>query len=365
MKCAIAALFLLFSRPASSFASMDQSVLSGSMKPIMSSKQEQPPVPLIAVASNTDVMPPSDYIDTSRSLVQALQNSGFLLVKSPLLTSELQCNALEAASSFLQANDNDNDSKHVISHPTDPKIYAMLDSNDIHNIQQDKHKQLRQYMDTLQLIKMDILRHIAVGLGMKDCDFFAKLHNENNDTLRLISYHPSPTNSLALETGNRCKEHSDYGTITLLSTDGVSGLELFHQGKWMPVPHVKGALVVNIGSLLSGWTKGALRATLHRVAGPASLNSTSPREDLLEAVKRTRTSIAFFADPNEDVSASLTKSGDEEEQEQGLAEMMHGMSVSEYTEWRSGGSGIDRSGISFTSNESDEMKGQLREREDD
>jgi len=291
-------------------------------------------IPLVKIACNTDENPPSK--DTSRSLVHALQNSGFLLVQSPLLTPDIQERAIIAAKTFLESGKSD----AVSEHPSDPKRYAMLETIE------EGEDDLKEYMCILKKIKMDVLRHISVGLGMKSVDFFAKLHDENNDTLRLINYYPTGD-----DTGNRCKEHSDYGTITLLSTDGVSGLEAFHDGEWIPVPHVKGTLVVNIGTLLSGWTKGNLKATLHRVAGPASLHSQSIKEELLAACKHTRTSLAFFADPNEDISTMLSGGGNDEDE--GLIEALHGMSVSEYVEWRSGGSAKDkdRTGIGFTSEE--------------
>jgi len=244
---------------------------------------------------------------------------------------------------------------------------------------------IREYVTALRSIKMDVLRHISVGLFEPedggndnsndtddnkkiDVDLFAKLHNEHNDTLRLITYLPTHSET----TGNRCKEHSDYGTITLLSTDGVSGLELFHEGQWLPVPHVEGALVVNVGSLLAGWTNGALRATLHRVAGPASLNSGSDRDVLLEAVNRARTSVAFFVDPNHDVAESLvattttakatakatatataTATAKATTEKDDLAVALGGMSVGEYIRFRSGGDGVRRSGVSFTAKESE------------
>jgi len=290
-------------------------------------------IPLVKISAYTNENPPSK--DASQSLVHALQDSGFVLVQSPLLTPDIQDRAIKAANEFLE----DGKSNGVVEHPSDPKRYAMLESVE------DCEADLKEYMNILEKIKMDVLRHIAVGLGMSYIDFFAKLHNDNNDTLRLINYYP--TNE---DTGNRCKEHSDYGTITLLSTDGVSGLEAFHHSEWIPVPHVKGSLVVNIGTLLSRWTKGNLKATLHRVAGPASLHSQSAKIDLVEACKYTRTSIAFFADPNQDISAALSSSGSNEEEDAGLVESLQGMSVSEYVQWRSGGGGKDkgRSGIGFT-----------------
>jgi isopenicillin N synthase-like dioxygenase len=305
------------------------------MKPALTAPMESL-IPLVKISANTDANPPSK--NASQSLVLALQNSGFLLVQSPLLTPDIQDRAIKAANKFLEAGK----SNTVVEHPSDPKKYAMLET--VEECEAD----LKEYMHVLKKIKMDVLRHIAVGLGMRYIDFFAKLHDDDNDTLRLINY--SPTNE---DTGNRCKEHSDYGTITLLSTDGVSGLEAFHDGEWIPVPHVKGSLVVNIGTLLSGWTKGSLKATLHRVAGPASMHSQIAKKDLVEACRHTRTSIAFFADPNKDVSAVLSSNGSNEKEDEGLVESLQGMSVSEYVEWRSGGSGKDegRSGIGFTREE--------------
>jgi len=378
-------------------------------------------VPLIKVP-DTEIEPPSK--ETSHQLVRALQTSGFLLVQSPLLTPQFQLEAIEAANTFLDCagkcnhhlynhDDNSQQSNNdvenaVISHPTDPKVYAMLSYDDINKYisHQGANRTLKKYMDILRRIKVDILRHIAFGLDIvtvdndqdgnsndnnddddenrnSHCNFLSNLHSDNNDTLRLISYYP--TNSA--ETGNRCKEHSDYGTLTLLSTDGTSGLELFdfddngddddgeqknqQQRCWVPVPHVEGALVVNVGSLLSGWTGGLLKATLHRVAGPASLNSRSSREVLLRAVQHRRTSIAFFVDPNEDLPSSLldgnvSNRNDEDKRNQamrGLQDALGGMSISEYIKWRSGGSGADRSGVSFTKDEQDEIEGR-HERKD-
>jgi isopenicillin N synthase-like dioxygenase len=318
-----------------------------------------PTVPLIDIGATDHDKAARPTAETSRALVGALQDSGFAIVRSPLLTKELQSGALEATTSFL-ATTTPKATAHnaedvpesapplveVIEHPTDPKVYAMLDSDDQFDVVAPD-RALSEYVRVLRSIKRDVLRLIAVGLGMDDPFFFANLHDEDNDTLRLITYHPTHSE----DTGNRCKEHSDYGTITLLSTDGVSGLELFHDGKWLPVPFVEGTLVVNVGSLLSSWTQGSLRATLHRVAGPASRNSCSDREILREAVHVPRTSLAFFADPNKDVSESLEATTSIQ-----AGSIEGGMSVAEYISWRSGGDGAERSGVSFTEKESERIR---------
>mmetsp|Transcript_21121 Transcript_21121/g.25963 ORF Transcript_21121/g.25963 Transcript_21121/m.25963 type:complete len:1284 (-) Transcript_21121:373-4224(-) len=92
--------------------------------------------------STTDIPPPLK--EASQQLVHALQTSGFLLVKSPLLSSELQLEALEAANSYLDVKVKDKEEdksqyEHVISHPTDPKVYAMLHYQDINSDDELSH----------------------------------------------------------------------------------------------------------------------------------------------------------------------------------------------------------------------------------
>lgn len=48
-------------------------------------------------------------------------------------------------------------------------------------------------------------------------------------------------------------EHTDYGLLTLLSTDDTPGLEIEFQGKWIPVPILQNAFVVNIGDMTGAY----------------------------------------------------------------------------------------------------------------
>ena len=297
------------------------------------SNHHHPPfVPLIEIPEFEASAPPEQIAHT---IIHALQTSGFLLVTTPHLTRDLQTQALQAATQFLERSNEE--SSLVVSHPTDPKDYAMLQQPDCSG-----DTILKEYFASLRATKASLLQLVAVGLDL-DVDYFTRLHDEDNDTLRLIRYHP-----VTRHVGNRCKEHSDYGTLTLLSTDGVSGLEAFFEGQWLPVPYEKGALVVNIGTLLSEWTQGKLLATLHRVAGPASHNSHTPSEQLLAASSRSRTSMAFFCDPNQGVVRSIQEHRNTNTTSSSSSQPQ---SVMEYIQWRSGGSSMDRSGVQFTEQE--------------
>uniref|UniRef100_A0A914DI57 Fe2OG dioxygenase domain-containing protein n=1 Tax=Acrobeloides nanus TaxID=290746 RepID=A0A914DI57_9BILA len=86
----------------------------------------------------------------------------------------------------------------------------------------------------------------------------------------------------------RCGDHTDYGSITLLLQDEVGGLEVMNrQGEYVPVKPIENAILVNSGELLEKWTGGLIKATRHRVRTPpdAALR------------KKVRYSIAYFMHP--------------------------------------------------------------------
>ncbi len=314
---------------------------------------------------------------SSHAVTSALRSSGFLLIKTDLLPLELQRRALRASRAYM-TNRRFVEGGRVLTHPNDPKAYAMIEGIDSFRGYDDgisdgrvgidvddarataessMMNDLEDWYCAVRETRSALLRCISVGLGMGDdddgIDALVRLHDEDNDSLRLLEYFPGDET-----TGNRCKEHSDYGTLTLLLNDGVSGLEAYVDdrggngvgGSWSPVPYVEGYIVVNVGSILSEWTGGVLRATLHRVAGPASVGGKrggcgSYAESLLRGVSIPRYSIAYFADPNCDVTIDADKLVGDESIGGGKTQM----NVLDYILWRSGGGGSDRSGVAFTS----------------
>jgi len=60
--------------------------------------------------------------------------------------------------------------------------------------------------------------------------------------------------------------HTDYGCLTILAQDSVSGLEVkTKDAQWIPVKPQGDDIVVNVGEVLQKFTSGKLRATPHRV----------------------------------------------------------------------------------------------------
>jgi isopenicillin N synthase-like dioxygenase len=83
--------------------------------------------------------------------------------------------------------------------------------------------------------------------------------------------------------------HTDYGTLTVLATDGTAGLEIQVGGEWMPVAAPTDGFLVNVGDILAALSGGRWPSTWHRVAVPATEGPTPQR-----------TSLAFFQYPNAD-----------------------------------------------------------------
>jgi isopenicillin N synthase-like dioxygenase len=123
-----------------------------------------------------------------------------------------------------------------------------------------------------------LMAAMAVALDLPHTRF-DELIDHHTSAMRAIRY---PALTGPPQPGQlRAGAHTDYGTLTILATDGVAGLEvLAPTGEWHPVAHRDGALVVNLGDSMAMWTNDRWRSTLHRVA------VTEP--------DRQRHSIAFF-----------------------------------------------------------------------
>lgn len=136
------------------------------------------------------------------------------------------------------------------------------------------------YYNAVWSLGVGLHRAIATDLGLP-ADYFARHFTEPLATLRILAYPPAKGTEGEIGAG----AHSDYGSVTLLMTDGEAGLQVKPRGgDWTDVPHVPGAYVVNIGDCLMRWTNDIYVSTPHRVLPPA----------------RRRRSIAFFLDPNPD-----------------------------------------------------------------
>jgi isopenicillin N synthase-like dioxygenase len=140
---------------------------------------------------------------------------------------------------------------------------------------------LLSYMDKVTEVGQLLLRGIAVGLGMEP-DYFVNRYTRDPTVLfRIFDYPPSAVTADDFGVG----EHTDYGLLTLLLQDEVGGLEISHQGRWLPAVPVPNSLVCNVGDMLERLTKGRYVSALHRVRNAST---------------QDRVSMPLFLDPSFD-----------------------------------------------------------------
>lgn len=150
------------------------------------------------------------------------------------------------------------------------------------------------FFQTCHNLHVDVMRSIALGLGLGE-HFFDDKINDQCHNLRLLSYPPVKRTILEGEGQARAGAHSDYGMLTLLFQDSVGGLEVKnpHTGTFIPAKPIEGTIVVNVGDLLARWSNDVLRSTLHRVSLPSAKQINAE-----ETLTPVRQSIAFFCNPN-------------------------------------------------------------------
>ena len=139
------------------------------------------------------------------------------------------------------------------------------------------------YYDAMRDLGNRLMSLFARGLELPP-GYFADQTGQAANALRAINY---PARDTAPLPGQfRAGAHTDYGTLTILRQDAVGGLEVLDLGgRWVGVPPVPGAFVINIGDLMARWTNDRWRSTLHRVVDPA-------------AAAARRQSMAYFQNAN-------------------------------------------------------------------
>lgn len=107
----------------------------------------------------------------------------------------------------------------------------------------------------------ELLRALAIGVGLDDEDFFLHFHSGENNQLRLLHYPPVEATKLSSNAIARMPAHSDWGTITMLFQDECGGLQVEHPsepGHFVDATPMKNAMVMNVGDLLMRWSNGTL-----------------------------------------------------------------------------------------------------------
>jgi isopenicillin N synthase-like dioxygenase len=118
------------------------------------------------------------------------------------------------------------------------------------------------YADALQQLARRLMGLFERALALPAGHFDAFMR-QPTCTTRLLHYPPQTATLAPGQIG--CGAHTDWGALTLLAQDDAGGLQVQVQGRWLDVPPLAGAFVVNVGDMMQRWTNDRWASTLHRV----------------------------------------------------------------------------------------------------
>lgn len=138
---------------------------------------------------------------------------------------------------------------------------------------------LEEYVDNIKLVMEVLYKAIAKSLNIDEDSFLKQLGDQSPMNARLNFYPPCSRPDLVLGV----KAHTDGSALTILLQDKeMEGLQVFIDDKWVKVPVLPYALIVNLGDQMEIMSNGILKSPLHR----AVTNS-----------ERMRISLAIFQIP--------------------------------------------------------------------
>lgn len=156
---------------------------------------------------------------------------------------------------------------------------------------------MENYWD--RCLSLSIISAIEMGLKIPQGTIASRCVNSASE-IRLNHYPAIESSEILDVTTARIWPHTDFGIITMLLTGEVGGLEIEDSkrpGTFIPVEQgEQGEMVINVADTLERWTKGVLKAGLHRVMLPPGVQNTGSR------VIPERWSVPYLFKARRDVS---------------------------------------------------------------
>ncbi|XP_019168967.1 PREDICTED: protein DMR6-LIKE OXYGENASE 2-like isoform X2 [Ipomoea nil] len=129
-----------------------------------------------------------------------------------------------------------------------------------------------EYSENCRRVVKKLLGAISESLGLDECFINEALGLDSMFQLFNVNYYPRcPQPELAIG----LPPHTDYGLLTLLIHNGVGGLQIMHEGKWINDNRnaFPNSLLVNVCDQLQIFSNGKYKSVSHR----AMVNNEMPR----------------------------------------------------------------------------------------
>ncbi|KIK63348.1 hypothetical protein GYMLUDRAFT_222433 [Collybiopsis luxurians FD-317 M1] len=226
----------------------------------------------------------------AEEVVQAMNTQGFFYVINHGYTIDQTRRMFSIANRIFDDVESEEKKKYAGKSPAVYEGYkpkhtwqieqGVTDEIEHYNINHDVHKKshpnaLRPHLDEIDKfsrhnhthILFTILRIMAIGMDLPE-ETFVDLHvfdEPGESSVRFMKYYPRT----AEKTNVYLKGHTDIGSITILWSQPISGLQILSKdGVWRYIKHIENALVVNSGDVMKLLSGGFYRPTIHRVIQP-------------------------------------------------------------------------------------------------
>ncbi|KAL8235061.1 hypothetical protein R6Q59_021161 [Mikania micrantha] len=117
------------------------------------------------------------------------------------------------------------------------------------------------YVKRTRAVAMELVKGVSESLGFEASYMNQELNLDAGFQLLAINYYPSLSET---NISRGLMPHTDHGLLTLLYENGVPGLEVLRNGKWVRMGGVSNAFCILNSDHLEIFTNGKYRSKLHR-----------------------------------------------------------------------------------------------------
>ncbi|CAL0317848.1 unnamed protein product [Lupinus luteus] len=119
-----------------------------------------------------------------------------------------------------------------------------------------------EYVTKCRELMRELLKGISKSLGLEENFIHERMNVESGSQLLVINFYPACPNP---ELVMGLPAHTDHGLLTLLTQNELGGLQIQHNGHWIPVNPLPNSFLINTGDHLEILTNGKIKSVIHRV----------------------------------------------------------------------------------------------------
>ncbi|KAK4274142.1 hypothetical protein QN277_017417 [Acacia crassicarpa] len=120
---------------------------------------------------------------------------------------------------------------------------------------------IEEYCKKSRQVTEELLKGVSRSLGVEENYIHEKMNVRLGTQVFVVNYYP-PCPSPELAKG--LPEHTDHGLLTLLIQNDLDGLQVHHDGKWVPVCPPPNSFMINTGDHMEILTNGKYKSVVHR-----------------------------------------------------------------------------------------------------